>query len=103
LKKGGEVTWRFGPGAAWWKASNENYRLYSPLKAAGETGLLVIAGTSGATNLPNQTVILRRQTIPSVSRTECPADEESLVSATAIRFLRMKGKRLTRNPETCFP
>ncbi len=34
---------------------NEHYyRYYSSLKVAEETGLLIIAGTSGATNLPNQ-------------------------------------------------
>lgn len=32
----------------------ENYRFYSSLKVAQETELLLIVGTSGATNLPNQ-------------------------------------------------
>lgn len=46
------------PHVLWFDESyNENYyRLYSSLKAAFETGLLVVAGTSGATNLPNQIV-----------------------------------------------
>ncbi len=46
------------PHVLWFDESyNENYyRLYSSLKAARETGLLVVAGTSGATNLPNQIV-----------------------------------------------
>ena len=46
------------PHVLWFDESyNEKYyRLYSSLKAALETGLLVIAGTSGATNLPNQVV-----------------------------------------------
>jgi NAD-dependent deacetylase len=46
------------PHILWFDESyNENYyRLYSSLKAASETGLLVVAGTSGETNLPNQIV-----------------------------------------------
>ena len=46
------------PHVLWFDESyNENYyRLYSSLQAARETGLLVVAGTSGATNLPNQIV-----------------------------------------------
>jgi len=46
------------PHVLWFDESyNEHYyRLYSSLKAADETGLLVVAGTSGATNLPNQIV-----------------------------------------------
>jgi NAD-dependent deacetylase len=46
------------PHVLWFDESyNEHYyHLYSSLNAAGETGLLVVAGTSGATNLPNQIV-----------------------------------------------
>jgi NAD-dependent deacetylase len=46
------------PHVLWFDESyNENYyHLYSSLKAASETGLLVLAGTSGETNLPNQIV-----------------------------------------------
>lgn len=34
--------------------NEEYYHFYSSLKAARETGLLVVVGTAGATNLPNQ-------------------------------------------------
>ncbi len=34
--------------------NEEYYQFYSSLKAARETGLLVVVGTAGATNLPNQ-------------------------------------------------
>jgi NAD-dependent deacetylase len=34
--------------------NEEYYKFYSSLKVARETGLLVIVGTAGATNLPNQ-------------------------------------------------
>ena len=36
--------------------NEEHYSFYSALKAAQETSLLIVVGTSGATNLPNQVV-----------------------------------------------
>ncbi len=46
------------PHVLWFDESYDEmyYRLYSSLKAAGETDLLLVTGTSGATNLPNQIV-----------------------------------------------
>lgn len=46
------------PHVLWFDESyNEHYyRLASTLEAARNTGLLIVAGTSGATNLPNQVV-----------------------------------------------
>lgn len=36
--------------------NEHHYRYHSALNVAGETGLLLVVGTSGATNLPNQVV-----------------------------------------------
>ncbi len=46
------------PHVLWFDESYDerHYRLESTLEAAGNTGLLIVAGTSGATNLPNQVV-----------------------------------------------
>lgn len=39
-----------------------HFRFHSSLEVAGQTGLLLVVGTSGATNLPNQVVSLVYQT-----------------------------------------
>ncbi len=52
-----------------------HYRFYSSLQAAAETKLLIVVGTSGATNLPNQVVhevYLRGGTIIDINIEENP-------------------------------
>ena len=41
---------------------SDTFKFESSLKAAARTDLLIIVGTAGATNLPNQVAALARQT-----------------------------------------
>lgn len=55
-----------------------HFRFHSSLRAAGETGLLLVVGTSGATNLPNQvalTVFARGGTIMDINPAPNPFSE----------------------------
>jgi NAD-dependent deacetylase len=78
---------------------NEHYyRYHSALSVAGETDLLMVVGTSGATNLPNQVaweVKHRNGIIVDINIEENPFSDMASISRQGFSIKQSSSKALT--------